>query len=259
MLLHAPGESLRRSVEALLEHVMDRLIYGTLATMMVFLIPFGIGSAFPKPEWLTLGLCSLVLAVVFFVFVVKRVVSLLDERANKKLGYLGERHVAEELQKVAALGYVIFHDIPIEVNGYIQNIDHAAVEPMGLVVIETKTWSKPNEESGTKAKVTFDGERLIWPRYADDYSTIKQVDRCAKWLGKRVKDECEIEPPVQQIVAIPGWEVLPGKFYNPRVVSGRRVAETLKHLHEEKPAALNRRQIEKITQMLDGLCRDVRE
>ncbi|MEQ1748528.1 MAG: nuclease-related domain-containing protein [Prosthecobacter sp.] len=259
VLLRWPGESLSKSVEALLDEVMNTLLYGTVVSLGLMLIPVVVTLAFPKTELLTLLLCSMTLLAVSAAVIVNRVIKLLDSRAKKKLGYLGERHVAEELQKVTGLGYAIFHDIPMTLNGYEQNIDHVAVGPMGLVVIETKARSKPNEETGTKAKVTFDGQRLIWPRFADDRATVMQVARCAQWMSRQVKEVCGYDVPVQQIIAIPGWEVVPGKCHNPRVVSGRRVSQTLMFFHEEKPTSLNKRQIEKITQMLDGLCRDVNE
>lgn len=258
-LLRLPGESLRVKSEKLLERIMDWLMWGTLLSVALLIAPLTVlWHLYPKANLAATVVSCVALFAAGSVIVVMRVLALMKERGEVRLGLAGERSVAEELQPLMSLGYRVFHDVPLTRNDITtENLDHVAVGPHGLVVIETKTRSISTIPYAGKQEVTFDGERLIWPFYANDKSAVRQVSRCAEWLGKLVHDECGRDVPVHQIIAIPGWTVVPGKFYNPRVVSGSAVAGAFRSMIEGKPVILKPAEIKRIETKLGELCRDV--
>jgi hypothetical protein len=128
---------------------------------------------------------------------------LIDELANYQLGFNGERYVAEELSRLIANGFEIYHDVPFE--GF--NLDHVLVGPPGVFVVETKTRSKKLDKSGVKEyRVQFDGNYLQWAGGRDD-SDLEQVSRNAKtlstWLGTAVGERVSVTP----ILTYPGWMI----------------------------------------------------
>jgi len=79
-------------------------------------------------------------------YVGREIRSLARERADYRLGFDGERFVGEELSRLIAFGYEIYHDVPFD--GF--NIDHVLVEPSGVYASETKTHCKPIDERAGK-------------------------------------------------------------------------------------------------------------
>src|SRR5690606_5046380 len=99
------------------------------------------------------------------------------------LGFFGERYVAEWLEPLKADGWFIFHDIPCLGAAGKFNLDHVAVGPGGIWLIETKTRRKGKARPGLKEhEVTFDGARIIWPWW-DDTDSLKQASDNARWLS----------------------------------------------------------------------------
>jgi hypothetical protein len=142
-------------------------------------------------------------AVIFTAVAGRKIRSLLRERACYRLGFEGERYVAEELNQLMADGFRVFHDVPFD--NY--NLDHVLVGPPGVFVIETKTRRKPVSDEGDKAyKVTFDGVVLHFPK-GSDKDALDQVrrnrDTLSKWLSSATGDRIK----ARGILAIPGWFV----------------------------------------------------
>jgi hypothetical protein len=116
----------------------------------------------------------------------------------------------------------VLHDIPIYKGGRrtpstpdeqpVANIDHVLIGPAGVLVIETKTISKP---SGRKAIVRFDGERLLVDGRPLDRDPIAQARRNAADVRAMIQgalganDASNI--PVRPVVLFPGWWVEPPK------------------------------------------------
>jgi hypothetical protein len=144
----------------------------------------------------------------FSCFIGFRVYRLITERANYRLGYDGERYVAEELSRLIAFGFHIYHDVPFETPDKTNfNIDHVLVGPGGVFAIETKTRSKPLDESAKEQyKVYFDGKQLQWPRWNENQS-IDQATRNATTLGEWLRQSTGASLWATAIVVIPGWKV----------------------------------------------------
>jgi hypothetical protein len=124
-------------------------------------------------------------------------------RTNYQLGFDGERYVAEELTRLMAHGFEIYHDVQFDKF----NIDHILVGPPGVFAVETKTHRKPIDASGSKEyKVEFDGSRLHWPWGKDKNDvtqTIRNAQSVAQWLSGSVGEPVLVVP----ILTLPGWLV----------------------------------------------------
>jgi hypothetical protein len=259
VLLRRPGETQQREIERVSEALDNMIMFWVPLSLILIAVPFWIRDWFPWANLMALVLCCFVLFVISVCVVVTKTAALLEERANRRLGYQGERHVAEQLQPLTAKGWSVFHDVPkVQEKGQ-ENIDHVIIGPCGVVVVETKTYSKPRKETGKKDVVTFDGNKLTWPFYANDRKPLEQVRRCANWLQTWIRESCGTETPVFQMIAIPGWTVNAGQHYEPRVTSGRAVVGAWEGMMSGQKEVLSKKEIQRIADKLDELCRDVRE
>ncbi len=120
--------------------------------------------------------------------------------ANYKLGLKGERYVGQFLQsQLIPMGYHILHDI--EFDGF--NIDHVAIGPGGVFVVEVKTYSKrPGDVriSYDGNDILVDGQKPIRDPLAQVRASTRQlVDLLEKKTGRTVK--------AHPVVLFPGWYV----------------------------------------------------
>lgn len=124
-----------------------------------------------------------------------------------RLGLRGEQAVGEALAdpRIAVAGYRIFHDVPGDGEW---NVNHVAVGPAGVFVLETKARSKrPGREGQAKHEVQFDGRTLRFPNW-DDHETVRQAERNMEWVRKFLADFAPPGLEFQAIVVIPGWYVV---------------------------------------------------
>jgi Nuclease-related domain len=115
------------------------------------------------------------------------------------LGRDGERAVAEHLEWLRRLDFVVFHDVP---NGD-ANVDHVVIGPQGVFTIETKTLSKPLRGACNvtvaKGKVFANGHRI-------NRNPLVQAKAQAGWLGNYLREN-QFQPYVWPVVVFPGWFV----------------------------------------------------
>jgi hypothetical protein len=237
------GESIRLKLEEL-DDQLSELTSGLV--LFPLLMVLGMFALHPK---------DLLSPVIFFLFSAGasayfgvRLYKVIRARANYQLGYEGERFVGEELSRLIALGFEIYHDVPFD--GF--NIDHVLVGRRGVFIIETKTRRKPVDESGEKKfKVSFDGKYLQWPWGADSYG-VEQAKNNARtlagWLNAAAGENVWTTP----ILTLPGWMVerkVPSEnFYvlNPKEIYG---------VCSDQPEKLTEPQIRRICHQLDQKCR----
>ncbi|OYW73215.1 MAG: hypothetical protein B7Z37_22435 [Verrucomicrobia bacterium 12-59-8] len=256
-LLRLPGETARLKADELLEEMVDQLFYGAVASTILMMGPLVVLVWVPAADVRWLLFSSAVLFLTASVHHLRKVVKIGKKRANYRLGAAGEREVAGHLQVLNAKGYKVFHDVPVTHEKGMENIDHLAVGPHdGLVLIETKTRSISTKENRGNQEVTFDGERLSWPTYPDDLKTVQQVKRCARWVADLVREEFGRTIPVQQIIAIPGWEVVPGKCYNPRVLHPGALEDAFDMMMASQPNVFKPSEIKRLVAKIEILCRD---
>lgn len=121
-----------------------------------------------------------------------------------KLGIIGEEAVGQYLEKqLRPCGFQILHDIPAK--GF--NLDHVAIGPSGVFVIETKTNSKPAKGA---CSVRYDGENVWVNGNKPDRDPIVQAKAEARWLYELLERSSGRKVFVQAVVVYPGWFVESG-------------------------------------------------
>jgi Nuclease-related domain len=145
-LLRSPGESLRRELERIDDQINDILVL-TVFGPVLFTAIFVIVNGGMKPSGFPVAPAIVFITTVAmgFVLLVWRLTFLIARRRNYRLGFAGERAVAEELNQLMLDGCRVFHDVPMEPYG---NIDHVLVSPTGIYAVETKARQKKKGADG---------------------------------------------------------------------------------------------------------------
>ncbi len=109
----------------------------------------------------------------------RRVAALEEDLRRWRAGAEGERLVADELDQLAASGWRVLHDVRWP-GRPVANLDHVAVGPGGVVVVDTKNWSRAataedgvlrcggyhkGAECEAVARMTADVAALLEPRH----------------------------------------------------------------------------------------------
>lgn len=237
------GETIRCKLEDLDDQLNSEI---SMLVLFPVLLMVGVFMQHPK-DWLS--------PLVFFAFSAGattwfgvRLSRLIKTRANYRLGFEGERFVGEELSRLMALGFEIYHDVPFD--GF--NIDHVVVGPRGVFVVETKTRRKPLNEAGRKQfKVQYDGKYLQWSWGTDSHG-IEQAKSNAKtlagWLGSATGETVWVTP----ILTLPGWLVerkAPSDGLH--VLNPKEIYQVC----AAQPEKLMEPQIRRICHQLDQKCR----
>ena len=258
-LLRGPGETLRKRMAEYDESLPIRMLAAAAVPLAVAgLTGLLIGFLAPRvglPVWAWYGLWALAFLGSLYP-TVRWVLRDLDHYRAYRLGYFGERVVGEKLNELVGHGYAVFQDVPGQGQTKPFNLDHVAVGPSGVAVIETKTRRKGRARPGYKDhEVTYDGQQLIWPWGEDRYG-LEQALRNADWLRKWIFDRTGIDTPVKPILALPGWYVHMGPRKPVDVVNHEWVCSAVRG---NNVRILSDSQIDLITRQLDTLCRDVED
>ena len=139
-------------------------------------------------------------AVLVVLFSVYRIRKILKKVKKLKLGRDGERAVGQFLDDLRGNGHRIFHDII----GENFNIDHVIISKKGIYVIETKTYSKP--ENGSP-KIYFDGKKQKVESLGELTKPIIQVNAASNWLKNILKETTGKMFTVKPVILFPGWFV----------------------------------------------------
>jgi len=253
-LLRMPGEYLwRRVVENDEADMQWGLLVMTVPLLISGVILYLLGTFFQTS--LVVGLLIAFVILVFSLLLCARwFQERLRRRANDYLGFFGERYVAEWLDPLKADGWYIFHDVPCTGASGKFNLDHVAVGPGGVWVVETKTRRKGRARQGFKEhEVLFDGEQIIWP-WGEDRKALRQASNNADWLKDWLKKMTGKEFPVWAVLTFPGYKIKEAKLGEVRVVytkglRGVVISHGKDVLHEED--------IDLICRQLEERCRDV--
>ncbi|MCU0791823.1 MAG: NERD domain-containing protein [Opitutaceae bacterium] len=214
-LLRAPGESLRARLAVAEEALLDRffLLIGLPAVAYGALLYLATTLREQHPYTATtlvfIGLLGLLTS---FYVGVRQLVALIDLRRNLRLGYFGERVVAEHLEPLKAAGFRVFHDLPAgEPSGNAsasRNLDHVVVGPTGIFALETKTRRKGRARVGFMAhEIIYDGHTLAYP-WGEDRHGLEQAETQARWLAEFLENQLGRAVPVTPVLVFPGWTVL---------------------------------------------------
>jgi hypothetical protein len=237
------GESLRLKLEALDEKINERIALFAAVPVACALASYYQHSP-GVPFLVGLFLASIILSSLFG----WEFYRLVRNRANYQLGFDGERFVGEELTRLVAEGFEIYHDLPFD--GF--NMDHVLVGSPGVFLVETKARRKPVKDTGGKEyRVVFDGFRLHWPWGADDYGVQQAANNgrtLAEWLSGAVGESVTVTP----ILALPGWLVdRKAPSTNVCVVNPKEIIK-LCNTQQER---LNENLVRRICYQLDQKCK----
>jgi Nuclease-related domain len=190
------GESNRLHIEELDERI-DPWIIGI--AFIPILLAFGLTL---QRASLPTFLLYFLLSAGFVAFADRKLRPLIGERAAYRLGFHGERVVAEELNQLMFDGFHVFHDVPFDK----YNMDHVLVGPNGVFVVETKTKRKRTADGKTNYEVVFDGTQLNFPT-GWDTKALDQARLNKKSLSKWLSSATAIPITAEAILTIPGWFV----------------------------------------------------
>jgi hypothetical protein len=259
-LLRGPGETLRRQMAAYDENMLFHMGGAAFAPPLIAGGVFLAWMHWFKPTSnvqavLCLGISG---ALFLIVLVLSFRWALKDfyQYRNDRLGYLGERAVAEELAPLERQGYRVFHDMPAEAGERKFNIDHIVVGPTGVFAIETKTRRKGRAREGFKDhEVSYDGRQLIWP-WGEDQHGLNQAEAQARWLAEWLNKRTGFGIEVRPMLALPGWMVKEQKIGPVRVLNAKNVPSAIVGRNVR---VLSTEQIDLIARQIDDKCRDVED
>lgn len=192
--LNNPGESLELYIR---EYIDDKVI------------PHLIGSTFivclTIAEWVRWYFETppnpLLLSFMSLIVVAYSVLSILKQKrivTRLRLGLKGEKAVGQHLESMREHGAKVFHDI--QGDGF--NLDHVIVHSSGIYVLETKTYSKPEE---SKPVIRFDGNTLSFPGGYQKDAPIIQVKAASAWIQELISESTGKKFSVKPVVLFPGW------------------------------------------------------
>lgn len=194
-LLHNPGESLDRAIDAILYDMLQYLL------PTLFMIVFALNEWWrfyaktpPSPYVIS------VFALISICVTTWQVRKKFKRVRNLQQGLKGEKAVGQFLDCLRENGAKIFHDIPGE--GF--NLDHVVVHRSGVYVIETKTISKPDRG---EAKLLFDGKKIVKNGLEPDRNPVVQVIAGSEWLADLIEQSTGRKFKIKPVVVYPGWYI----------------------------------------------------
>lgn len=221
-----------------------------LLVLQLLLVPAVSMGVFVSPTMQTPGIVAFgcAISVLSAAYVLFKLRPLVRTRADYRLGFEGERYVAEELNQLIAGGVRVFHDVPFESF----NLDHVLVGPQGIFVVETKTRRKPVSGSGKKEyTVVFDGNALQYPWGAETgglEQTRRNVETLSKWLTSATGEALY----AKGILTLPGWLVERKGRADVSVLNPKEIHKLFATPGEP---ILDAAQVKRITHQLEEKCR----
>jgi hypothetical protein len=207
-LLRPPGHSLSVRLDTLMERGTTQLVWAMFWTAWAGVLGGYIARLLTQDTSLPLVLLAsavLLVTVLAGTALAIRAYRTLQERRTVRLNLRGEQATAEALHEASDAGFRIFHDIQA---GDDWNIDHVAVSPKGLFLIETKARTRFGCCSARpEHHVKFDGTTLEFPTGNFDRDSVSQARRNAGWLNTFLIKKTGESVPVDTIVVVPGWWV----------------------------------------------------
>lgn len=192
--LRNPAESLDKEIDDLLNEDVATYIMISVVMMVMTLMEFW--------RWYMENPVSpttfVVLSFIVIPFCIFKLYKLKRRLKNLKQGRDGEKAVGQYLDLLRETGAKIFHDIPGD--GF--NLDHVVVSSSGIYVIETKTYSKPDNG---RARMIYDGASLSFNGVKNNDKPIIQVKAGAHWLKELLKESTGRAYSMKPVVVFPGW------------------------------------------------------
>lgn len=224
--LREPGQALRDRLDRAFAGLFLNGALGPIVTLAPLV--YGMGRMlFSREqdwiEWALYGLLSTALVLLFCFLLIRDY----QRIRQLKLGLACELAVGQELERLIhpeAHPYYVFHDIPADT----YTIDHVAVTPHGVFVIETRARTRPFDANGEEQnEVVVERERLRFPGWSER-RPLRKTRQASAWLSRWLARECQGEVPVKGVLVLPGWTVDTSEAPDDLlVVSGEGLADRL--------------------------------
>lgn len=194
--LRNPGQSLDEELQRIfLDSFLPYFLAPPLLVAIALIEWWRWYRPFPPSPWFATGLAFI--AVLYSIYQVQKIRPKIHAL---KLGRDGEKVVGQSLEELRSGGAIVLHDIMAD--GF--NVDHVVISSKGIFVIETKTYSKPNNRD---AKVVFDGDKVSIDGRAPSRDPVKQVLANTAWVQEMLKERTGRSYPARPVVLFPGWFV----------------------------------------------------
>ncbi len=248
-LLRGPGQSSLKQIDELND--VSKICFFALGIFPVVI--FAAHSAYThysqSPESWPRAASSVVIALAFMGYYLRKLLQLLARRRICRLAYDGEVAVGQALNQLLADGYQVFHDFAADEF----NIDHIVVGATGVMAVETMARCKGRSHNrGGDAVVAYDGRMLHFPKFSD-YETIDQAKRQAEWLSQWLSSAVGEDVCARAMVAIPGWAVKRTSADGISVVNPKQFGTLFKYI---RPRPISDCLMQRIINLIEGRCRD---
>lgn len=248
MLTRIPAFGLQQEIQDLQIDLLGGMLMGTIAVC----IPFAIvaiqahieAGAFP---WVYASI-----SVMGIFYACGQTWKNFAKLTKLRLGHTAEIATANELIALQAKGYQVFHDI--QADGF--NIDHLAIGPNGIFVIETKgrhKRKKDNKDGGKDYQMTVKEGRLEFPSWTET-KPIEQAGRQAKWVNQWLTKATGQSVTSTPVLVFPGWFITHKTKPPFPILNHKQLAKTLPTLNGNKGQQLDQQQISTLVYQVAQRC-----
>ncbi|MEQ6917687.1 nuclease-related domain-containing protein [Halomonas aquatica] len=203
--LREPGQSLRDRLDRAFANLFLDGALGPIVTLAPLVYGMGrmlFASEQDWIEWALYGALCTLLALVFCFLLIRD----FQRIRRLKLGLACELAVGQELERLIRPEehpYFVFHDVPGD--GY--TIDHVAVTPHGIFVVETRARTPAITPGGQEDnRVVVEAERLRFPGWSERLP-LGKTRQATRWLTAWLEHQVGTAVPVKGVLALPGWEI----------------------------------------------------
>jgi hypothetical protein len=247
--LRGPGQSLLVRMDRVAQDIRSCSVYLLIIPAAIVVIHLVLTYIVNVPESWPRVAVSAGIALAYLCYFLGRWMALEARRKTYGRAYDGEVAVAEELNRLKADGYHVYHDFPAD-QFY---IDHIVIGPIGVMAVETRTRTKAaSRNREVDPMVTYDGRMLHFPKYSD-YQIIEGAKHQAVWLSHWLAAATGEDIAARAMVALPGWSVKRTSADGIPVVNPGQIETLFKHI---RPRPLSDSQMARIVQLIDQQCRD---
>jgi hypothetical protein len=203
--LREPGQALRDRLDQAFAGLFLDGALGPIATLAPLV--YGMGRMlFAREqnwlEWALYGLLCTALALLFCFLLIRD----FQRIRRLKLGLACELAVGQELETLIrpeTHPYAIFHDVPADRF----TIDHVAVTPHGVFVVETRARTPAVTPDGREDnRVAAEPERLRFPGWSER-RPLRKTREATAWLSDWLAMRVGRPIPVKGVLTLPGWQV----------------------------------------------------
>lgn len=203
--LREPGQSLRDRLDKAFSILFLNASLGPIITLAPLVYGMGRMLFSRQQNWVEWALYG-ALCTVLAIFVSLRLIRDYQRIRRLKLGLACELAVGQELDHLIhpeAHPYYVFHDVPADTF----LIDHVAVTPHGVFVIEVRARTPAMTPDGTiRNHVTVEHERLRFPGW-NERKPQHKARQATRWVASWLNRELGQPVPVHGILVLPGWKI----------------------------------------------------